>query len=175
LGRFWPKPSPSLSRARPHPPPLFAAQAAHRPRARAPLCHCQLSPTRQPALPLLSRDLSLPGKRVPLVSAFLVPVTGPATRSPTVATAPSSRHYSLACPIGALHLCPLAPTEPSSHPPAQAVPSSPLCHHPRRGKLAGAHHLSPPSPPRAPIKGPPELPPSPHRPQPLPLPSPKLN
>jgi hypothetical protein len=48
-------------------------------------------------------------------------------RSPPIATAPSSRHYSLACPVGALRLCPLAPAEPSHHPPAQAISSSPLC------------------------------------------------
>jgi hypothetical protein len=48
-------------------------------------------------------------------------------RSPSVATTPSSRHYSLACPVGALRLYPLAPVEPSRHPPARVVSSSPLC------------------------------------------------
>jgi hypothetical protein len=49
------------------------------------------------------------------------------TRSPSVATAPSSRHYSLACPVGTLRLCTLALAKPSRHPPARAVSSSPLC------------------------------------------------
>jgi hypothetical protein len=47
---------------------------------------------------------------------------------------------------------------PSHH--VTTCPSHPIVatvrHHHRRGKLAGARHLSPPSPPRAPIKGPPE-------------------
>jgi hypothetical protein len=69
------------------------AQAAHRPRARSPLPSAAASPA-----PPVSRThprslaISLPGKRVPLVSTFLAPVTGLATRLPLVATAPSSRH-----------------------------------------------------------------------------------
>jgi hypothetical protein len=85
----------------------------------------------------LPRDLSLPGKRAPPVSAFLAPVTG---ASDAIA---AGRHRPvvsplLAClPVGALCLCPLAPAEPSRHPPDRAVSSSPLRHHPHCGELAG--------------------------------------
>jgi hypothetical protein len=53
------------------------------------LCRCQPDPTRRPHSPL---TLSLSDKWISLVSTFLTPVTGLATRSPPVATAPSSRH-----------------------------------------------------------------------------------
>jgi hypothetical protein len=107
-------------------PPLPSHPRPRRPIAARP--RLPLTPRPHPsARAPLPRDLSLPGKRAPPVSAFLAPVTGLATRSPPVATAPSSRHYSLACPVGALRLCPLAPAEPSHHPPTRVVSSSPLC------------------------------------------------
>jgi hypothetical protein len=69
------------------------AQAAQLPRAHAPLPSVAASPA-----PLVSRTrprslaTTLSSKRDPLVSTFLVPVTGLTTQSPPVATALSSRH-----------------------------------------------------------------------------------
>jgi hypothetical protein len=92
---------------------------------RSPLTGRPHPSARTPLSLSLSRSLSLPGKRVPLVSAFLAPVTGLATRSLPVATTPSSCHYSLAYPVGALR-------QPSH-------PVSPLPEPSRR------HHCAPPS------------------------------
>jgi hypothetical protein len=83
----------------------------------------------------------------------------------------SPRHYSLACPVGTLRLCPLAPAEPSRHPLTELSRHRHCAPHPRHGELAGTRHLSPPSLPRAPIKGPPKLPNSSPRPRPSLLPS----
>jgi hypothetical protein len=107
------------------------------------------------ALPLLARphpsarttlphDLSLPGKRAPPVSAFLAPVTG---ASDAIA---AGCHRPIVSPLLASLLgWRLAPLSPCA---SRAIPS-PLCpsrlvvatvrHHPRRGELAGARHLSP--------------------------------
>jgi hypothetical protein len=148
MGRFRPKPPP-LSRA---PAPLFLPRGPSGPspaRPRSPLS-LPARPHPSAALPLaLSRSISLPDKRVPLVSAFLAPMTGIATRSPPATARPVASPLSRSpARFGALRL-----PEPSRRP---VYPSHPVAttvrHHPRRGKLVGARHLSPPSSPRAPIK-----------------------
>jgi hypothetical protein len=82
-------------------------------------------------------------------------VTRLATRSPPATARPVASPLSRSpARFGALGL-----PEPSHHPvcPSHLVVTT-VRHHLRRGELAGARHLSPPSPPRAPIKGPPRAP-----------------
>jgi hypothetical protein len=94
---------------------------------RSSLRRCQPGPTCQPRSPSLPRNRPLSGKRAPLVSPFLTPMTKLSTRSPPAAA------RSIASPLtrsparfGALRhpaLCPSCPFTP----PARAIPSSPLC------------------------------------------------
>jgi hypothetical protein len=88
------------------------------------LCRYQPDPTRRPHSPLA---LSLSDKRIPLVSTFLAPVTGLATRSPPVATAPSSRHKLTCQPGWCLASLSHCASRAIPSPPARAIPSSPLC------------------------------------------------
>jgi hypothetical protein len=122
LGRFRPN-----SLRAPRPP-----SSPHGPFPPRPLSRCQPGPTRKLLSPLLSCDLSVPGKWAPLVSAFLAPVTELATRSPPATARPvASPLLRSPARFGALRL-----PEPSrrpvylSHPvapSARAIPSSPLC------------------------------------------------
>jgi hypothetical protein len=126
LGRIRPNPL-SLARPRSSPP-----RGPHGPsplaRPRPSLRRCQPDPTRQPRSPSLPRNRPLSNKRAPLVSPFLAPVTKLSARSPSVATRPvvslltrSPARLAPCVPIS------LRQPEPSRHPPAQTVPSSPLC------------------------------------------------
>jgi hypothetical protein len=164
-----------LGRFRPNSPPYASPPSGPRgpfPQRDRPRWRRAPSPAASPAPPdshSHPRSLSL---KSGLVNAFLAPVTGLATRSPPATARPVASPLSRSpARFGALRLPELSRRPVcSSHPIATTVH-----HHPRRVKLVGARHLSPPSPPRAPIKGPPKLPPSPHRPRPLSLPSPELN
>jgi hypothetical protein len=100
------------------------AQAA-RCRAPAPPLTPRPHPSASAPLP---RDLSLPGKWAPSVSAFLTPVTG---ASDAIV---ADRHRPVASPLRLpretwrLAALSLAPAKPSRHPsPARAISSSPLC------------------------------------------------
>jgi hypothetical protein len=84
LGCFWPN---SLPRASPPSGPHGPFPPRARPRTRAPFPAASPTPPVSRSHP---RSLSLSGKRAPLVSAFLAPVTGLVTRSPP-ATAPPRR------------------------------------------------------------------------------------
>jgi hypothetical protein len=122
-----------------------------------------------------SKPLSLSGKRAPLVSPFLAPVTKLSTRSPPVAArsiaSPLTRSPTRFGTLRHRALCPSCPftrlLEPSRR--HHYAPSSP----PWQARRCSPSRL--PSLPRAPIKGPPELRPSSHWPRPLPLPSPESN
>jgi hypothetical protein len=128
-----------LSRAPRSSPPRGPRGPSPLARPRSPLRRCQPGPTRQPRSPSLPRNRPLSDKRVP----FLAPVTKLSARSLPVATRAVAS--PLTCSPARLAPCvavSLLQPEPSRHPPARAIPSPPLCHHRRRGKLAGARHLS---------------------------------
>jgi hypothetical protein len=166
----FPAQTPSLSRA-----PAFPPSRPKRPIARA---SALPSPLPLPARPHPSAALTLALSR----SLYLWQA-GPACQHLPRARDWASdeitvgRHRPVVSPFtrspARLAPCISVPLRQSSHP-VTPCPSRPVVatvrHHPHRGKLAGAHHLSPPFPPRVLIKGPPELPLSPHQPRPLPLP-----
>jgi hypothetical protein len=140
------------------------------------------------ALPLLARPHPL--ARTPLaLSQSLSPwQAGPAcqrlprARDRASDAIAAGRHRPVVSPLLArLPGWRLAPLSPCAN---RAIPSPPcpsrpvvatVRHHTCRGELAGARHLSPPSSPQAPIKGPPELRFSAHQPRPLPPSFPELN
>jgi hypothetical protein len=136
LSRFRPKPPLTLPRAR---TPPFRGPS---PRTRAPLPSATASsapPVSRTPL-ALSRSLSLSGKRVPLVSAFLAPVTGLATRSPPATACPVASPLSRSpARFGALRL-----PEPSHRP---VCPSHPVA-------TTVRHHVCRCSPPLAPFPAP---------------------
>jgi hypothetical protein len=132
----------SLPRARPRP------SSAHLPHAPVPR-HCQPSPTRQPLLPFPASALSLSLSTRPRLSApSSALVIRLSTRSPPATARPVA--LPLLPPLarfGALRPYPLAPAP--SHPittACRAVPS-PLCAIiAATTSIAGARHLSSPSP-----------------------------
>ena len=150
LGRIRPNP---LSPAPHSSPPLGPRGPSPLARPRFPLRRCQPGPTRQPRSPSAPRNCPLSGKRAPLVSPFLAPVTKLSARSPPVAThpvaSPLTRSPARLAPCGPVSL---RQPEPSRHPPAQAILSPPLCAIIAAVASSPVLATSPPFPARAPIK-----------------------